>query len=489
MYLKMPGLEAQNSNYESLSDEQLREQLDALKKQVDEMSKVLQQRQSWENPQWGGDQVNDSELNVDDVHLYRWWGERLEKNWVLEVIKSLKEPYKTEVNWFVKGKDILGLQRYLNAKIDSWAIDKTKIEAALSAKRIWLRGGHLLEDWKFWPQTLETIRVLAELPEESRSQWNSETVEESWNMSDFQTALKSAEIEEEYNRLSDLDRSFFLMWTKKIEKWDYSYAAFMNCLYREKKWQNEVEIFKSNSWEKTSSQISQQLFSHEYEWNLADGFWNTLQSHMEEKFKDLLKLSDNTEIKMSSYKTISFRLSPMQVVGSWWNSVVPQITMDPRKFLTENWSAFADERIQSIIIPDILKKLSDKKKTIVAYNALKWKKYDRKAIFSDTEFNDLGPNDQQLVKNYFNYFDDGTLEFNYDTPTDTAYDISGDRANLKLRLDDDNGDEDWNKRNNNPNLIFPWSEVVGDDFKLNEGKLKGKLRDIILKAIKREDFK
>lgn len=479
----MPGL---NEKYENISNDELRQQIDALKKQVEEMSNVLEKRQWTENPKWSWDQDSDAGLNMDNVRLYSWGWKKLERNGVVDIIKSLKEPYKTEVNWFVKNNDVLGLQRYLNAKIDSGAIDKTKLESALSAKSIWLRDGHLLEDWKFWPQTMETIKVLAELPEDSWSRWSQEA-DEGLEESDFQAVLKSAGIEEEYNKLSNFDRSFFITWAKKIEKWDYLYTSMGKRLYRNKKWQNEVEMFKNNGWEKDSSSLSKQLFRKEYEWNLANGFWNTLQSHIEEKFKDLLKLSDNTEVKMSSYQTISFKLAPMQITGGRW-SITPTITMDPKKFLTEDWK-FDDEQIQSRIIPDILKNLTDKKKTIVAYNALKWKKYSQDAVFPDQEFKALGPNDQQLVKNYFNYFDDRTLEFNYDTPNDTAYDISWDKANLKLRLDDDNGDEDRNIRNKNSDLIFQWSKIVDDNFNLDEDKLKGKLRDIVLKAIKREDFK
>lgn len=198
MYLKMAG-ETLNGNYESLSDDELRQQLETLKKQVEAMSKVLEERQWTENLQWNRDQINDGDLNVDNVHLHSWWGKKLEKSGVLDVIKSLRDPYKSEINGFVKNNDILGLQKYLNGKIDSGSIDKIKLERVLTGKRIWLNGGHIFEDWKFWPQTLETIKCLQDI-----SWWN-EWVEgwDNWNKEkgdEWQEKDKNYTIEKVWNK-------------------------------------------------------------------------------------------------------------------------------------------------------------------------------------------------------------------------------------------------------------------------------------------------
>lgn len=437
------------------------------------------------------------------------WNVMFSMDLVKQYLKSIKDKSWWELKeknswaWIIAVQIALESMWYDVGKIDWVFWGKTKEQVRKFQNANWLKA-----DWFPWKDTINKICDVLDWKwwswnwnnwsHENGDTWNRNyTIEKIWNKKVKVKSINSvSELPDGYkwgdpeNYDESNEDTYPTTYSLIVDGKNYRFYSNGRCATPEwmKDTKDVVERLRTNSWSEEET-TSNSWESWEYEWNLANGFWNTLQSHMEEKFKDLLKLSDNTEIKMSSYKTISFRLSPMQVIWNWWDSVVPQVTMDPRKFLTEDWSAFADERIQNIIIPDILKKLSDKKKTIVAYNALKWKKYDRKAIFSDTEFNALGPNDQQLVKNYFNYFDDGTLEFNYDTPTDTAYDISGDRANLKLRLDDDNGDEDWNKRNNNSNLIFSWSEIVNDDFKLNEDNLKWKLRDIILKAIKREDFK
>lgn len=415
MYLKMSGLEAQNSNYESLSDEQLREQLDALKKQVDEMSKVLQQRQSWENPQWGGDQVNDSELNVDDVHLYRWWGERLEKNWVLEVIKSLKEPYKTEVNWFVKGKDILGLQRYLNAKIDSWAIDKTKLEAALSAKRIWLRGGHLLEDWKFWPQTLETIRVLAELPE-----WWNGTPATGW------------------------------------DEWNG----------------NEAPIPQDN-------QV-------EFSWELPNGIAKELVKYVNDNLANELAMGNNEKLEINGWSPNWANLS----LSTWLSSVAyasVQYSINLKKCINNDWS-IATDYIKNTLLPIAKDNLKQQKKAVLAvkWNLLRGKEYSMDDIFWDDEEvkNDLVL--KTKLENYFKIFEDKKVTFdlwNYDD--DTKFD----NWNIKLTLDDNNGNEDYNKWRNNPDiLIFPAKDIIDDDYTLNETKFKEKLKWITRAIAEKENI-
>ena len=85
----------------------------------------------------------------------------------------MKDPYKSEIYEFVKNNNVLGLQKYLNWKIDAQEIDVSKLRETLSTKRIWLNGNHILEDWKFWPQTLETIKfLLEESKDDSAWEWD-----------------------------------------------------------------------------------------------------------------------------------------------------------------------------------------------------------------------------------------------------------------------------------------------------------------------------
>ena len=95
-----------------------------------------------------------------DTPLYWWaWREKITKRDVLEVVNALNEPFNTEITKFIKSGDIEGLQKYLNQKINEWKIDVTGLEAALKAKKIKF-DGKILEDWKFGPQTLETIKFI-----------------------------------------------------------------------------------------------------------------------------------------------------------------------------------------------------------------------------------------------------------------------------------------------------------------------------------------
>ena len=59
---------------------------------------------------------------------------------------------------------------------------------------------------------------------------------------------------------------------------------------------------------------------------------------------------------------------------------------------------------------------------------------------------------------------------------------------IKLEFDDSWFNEKYNKWENNPDLIVKASEFVGDNYALDEGKFKEKLRWIILRIIEREDF-
>ena len=86
---------------------------------------------------------------------------------------------------------------------------------------------------------------------------------------------------------------------------------------------------------------------------------------------------------------------------------------------------------------------------------------------------------------YFKIFEDQKITFdfwNYDD--DTKFD----NWNIKLTLDDNNRNEDYNKWKNNPDiLIFPAKDIIDDDYKLNETKFKEKLKKII-KAIAEKEM-
>ena len=146
--------------------EETKKQLENTKKQLDDLKKT--QTTTPENP------ASDRRVTVQsfgwendiDTELYGWnKGEKITKKEVLDVVNALKEPFNTEITDFIKSNNIDGLQKYLNQKIKDWKIDVSGLEAALKAKNIRFDGS-ILEDWKFGPQTLETIKFILQQQEE-----------------------------------------------------------------------------------------------------------------------------------------------------------------------------------------------------------------------------------------------------------------------------------------------------------------------------------
>lgn len=151
---------------------ELRKQLEETRKQLEATKKELDDLKAWRTTPTEAVQPTREHLASfsweDDIDtpLYGWWGrEKITKRDVLEVVNGLKEPYNTEITNFIKSNDIEGLQKYLNKMIKDGKIDVEKLEAALKAKDITFDGA-ILEDGKFGPQTLETIKFILQQQEQ-----------------------------------------------------------------------------------------------------------------------------------------------------------------------------------------------------------------------------------------------------------------------------------------------------------------------------------
>lgn len=168
------------------SAESLEEQIAALEAQLADMHKQLEEAKAAKAAESTDDSVTEStdgagatstsplKLDgsvvlasvsrpvVDRLRLYRWGRESITQQEVMDIVNGLEEPYNSEVSQYIEKNDIKWLQKYLNSKIDSWEIDLAGLKDALTARWIRLRGNHILEDGKFWPQTLETIRFFAQ---------------------------------------------------------------------------------------------------------------------------------------------------------------------------------------------------------------------------------------------------------------------------------------------------------------------------------------
>ena len=79
--------------------------------------------------------------------LYKFGKSSLEQNEVKDVLKGLKEPYKSEIRRFIKENQIKELQDYLNKLIDENVIDKSELKRVCEGKGIWVyENGHILSD-------------------------------------------------------------------------------------------------------------------------------------------------------------------------------------------------------------------------------------------------------------------------------------------------------------------------------------------------------
>jgi len=154
---------SQESREKRMAD--IEAQITSLKQELDNL-KAQDSKDNPENTDWQEKAASVDTLDVDNLY---WWnrGKPITKQEVMDTVNNLKEPYHTDISRFIRNKDILWLQKYLNEKIKEWKIDAKKLEEALKAK--WIRfDWAILEDWKFWPQTLEAIKFILEQQEEEK---------------------------------------------------------------------------------------------------------------------------------------------------------------------------------------------------------------------------------------------------------------------------------------------------------------------------------
>lgn len=114
-------------------------------------------------------------LTEDDIKkLYKRWKENISKKDVVDLVTSLKDPYLSDIVWYIKKNDIEWMQKYLNGKIEDWKINKEELEKYLKDRGIRLNSWKILEDWKFGPQTLYTMKFIIEEVQEGWKEKNKE---------------------------------------------------------------------------------------------------------------------------------------------------------------------------------------------------------------------------------------------------------------------------------------------------------------------------
>ena len=106
----------------------------------------------------------DKNNKLDDTKLYGWGKEKLTKEQVMELVGWIPHPYWKEFVKRIENGDIKWLQQFLNGIVDKLGLWRNaKFKATLKSKGMWLKDDkHILEDWKLGPQTMETLKFLAE---------------------------------------------------------------------------------------------------------------------------------------------------------------------------------------------------------------------------------------------------------------------------------------------------------------------------------------
>lgn len=121
-------------------------------------------------------ETSTEELKLDK--LYSFGKTKLDKKDVQDTYNEIWEPYKSKIRELVNGGKVNELQQYLNGLLDDGTIDVSALKSVCEAKWIWLQGGkHISADWKFWPQTMEALRML-------KGKWTTKTTDNSKETTD-----------------------------------------------------------------------------------------------------------------------------------------------------------------------------------------------------------------------------------------------------------------------------------------------------------------
>lgn len=220
---------------------------------------------------------------------------------------------------------------------------------------------------------------------------------------------------------------------------------------------------------------------------------------------EALKINDNESLWVTfEWKKIKFTLWSGETVYEtvWWTQYWATMSVAKDKLLSESfdikdclkgWNVDDQEYwninieyIEKVLIKKAKEKLVNEKKAIQWSKALvnKYSKKENWFTLKDLfEWDAVLQNTRKewRLKTFFSKFDDEKLVLD----SDTTY--SG--SIIKLEFDDSWWNEDYNKWDKNGALKINASEIVKDDYSIDEGKFKSKLKTIILSTIEREDFK
>lgn len=273
----------------------------------------------------------------------------------------------------------------------------------------------------------------------------------------------------------------------RMKKWNIWYVFYSNgrCKTPEGM-KNTKAVVESLKWSQSSSEETiPQDNKAEYSWELPGGMANELVKYVNDNLKDELTINSGERLVINWWINVNHaNLSLL----TWLSNIEYQSVEYPinlKKCFNDDWS-IADDYIKNVLIPIAKKDLKEKKKAVLAVKwwLLKWKKYKMEELFWQDE--EVKKNRVLKVKleKYFKLFDNQEITFDlWNYADDTKFD----KWDIKLTFDDDNGNEDYNKWKNNPDiLIFPAKDIIDDNYKLNETRFKQKLQWIIKAIVKKE---
>ena len=417
---KQPDLEAKLQEMQTKLDEmeeKLKEKdeiIGRLEKENAELragvdtQKLARQVENWTNENQS--ESSDDEINVDNLQVATRFGRaKIDKQTVKEVLDGLEDPYKSEVRNFIKNTDIEGLQRYLNGLIDNWTIDKQKLKEVLESIWVWLyENWHILEDWKFWPQTLEAIKML---------KWISEVKEK-----DKEGEADDVKVKEEVEEPKDRDVSAEDLvelpvwakatfkedkWVDRTREWEDQEVTIIVEVWKKIK---EITVIVTVEGNKIRIQVEKEEEKKEDEVKVKE--WEQdVPKDRDVSAEDLVeKPSDDAEVEFKEWSKVERDETGPQTVTvivkrPWKEDVEIVITvtingerMNVKKVEKEEEKKEEEAEFEKVTVKAEIAKPKDEEEKIKAEELLEWLPDWATADFDEDKWIDLKEEKEQIVK-------------------------------------------------------------------------------------------
>lgn len=445
--------------------------------------------------------LKDLEQNVKNLKTYKFWKKGVNKqeitkliSWMPDNIRSIREKLSDSLN---KG-DIEWMQRSLNKVIDKMELSKKEeLIKYLKEKEIWLNNGHISEDNKLWPQTLETLQFLV-------GRWSTKTWVDAKDVLDETNSSTKVEL----RSLSNQVKLYNKIDKKELEnlvnslKGDYKnkVSAFINNAdieWLQKYLNSELNINlvpDKKLWKKTLDAIKQlaNKWGKDWEENVEKKGWtyegSTSSIEVRNNVVNLIKSQCADALKTSNWENVWLKVEWQKIqatLDTWFYPTTVTEEIDIKNCLSSDWT-LDKEYTEKVVLKKAKEVLVKKKKTLV-WCKLLIKEYGTsgrwlsKSTLFWSEYANNPVIDGKLDK-YFKLFDDNLVVID----KDTTYDLN--TWKIKLELDDNNVNEEFNNWATNSNLIIDWPAIVNDNYTLNYSKFRETLKGAILKVVNSNDY-